>query len=44
MKNFLNKIRTPEKNMNFKNRLLNTIYVLLLGIILGVSSKWLDNL
>ena len=44
MKNFLNNIRKVEKNLNFKNKLRNTLFILLLGIGLGIISKWLDNL
>lgn len=44
MKEMLDKIRTPNKEEKFKNKIINTVLILLLGIILGVFSKWLDNL
>ena len=44
MKEMLDKIRTPNKEEKLKNKIINTFLILLLGIILGVFSKWLDNL
>ena len=44
MKELLNKIRTPNKEMELKNKIINTSLILVLGIILGIFSKWLDNL
>ena len=44
MKEMLDKIRTPNKEEKLKNKIVNTVLILLLGIILGVFSKWLDNL
>ena len=44
MKEKLDKIRIPNKEGNLKNKIINTILILVLGIILGVFSKWLDNL
>ncbi len=44
MKNFLEKIRVPEKNIKSKNKIINTVLIFLLGIGLGIFSKWLDNL
>ena len=41
---FLNKIRTPDKDAALKSKIINTSLVLVLGIALGVFSKWLDNL
>lgn len=44
MKEILNKIRTTDKNMKIENKILNTFFIFLLGIILGIFSKWLDNM
>lgn len=44
MIDFLNKIRTPDRNMKMKNKVINTFFIFLLGIILGIFSKWLDNM
>lgn len=44
MKEFLNKIRVPDENTTMKSKIVNTILIFLLGIILGLFSKWLDNL
>lgn len=44
MKEILNKIRVPDTNENLKNSIISTVLILLLGVILGVFSKWLDNL
>lgn len=44
MKEALNKIRTPDKSTKTKNKILNAFLIFLLGVILGIFSKWLDNL
>lgn len=44
MKETLNKIRIPAKNIKLKNKILNPFLLFLFGVILGVFSKWLDNL
>lgn len=44
MKKILNKIRQSDVNMKLKNKVINTCLIFLLGIILGVFSKWLDNM
>ena len=40
----LEKIRKKETNISLKNKIINTILILLFGIVLGIFSKWLDNL
>lgn len=44
MRETLNKIRTPNINIKVKNKIINTFLIFLLGVILGIFSKWLDNL
>lgn len=44
MKGFLEKIRIPNKDLKLSRKIANTSSILLLGIILGIFSKWLDNL
>lgn len=44
MKNFFDKIRTPDKTLKTSKKIINTILIFLLGIVLGIFSKWLDNL
>lgn len=44
MKETLNKIRIPDKNIKTKNKILNPFLLFLFGVILGVFSKWLDDL
>lgn len=44
MKDFLSKIRTPDKALRTSKKVINTILIFLLGVVLGVFSKWLDNL
>lgn len=44
MRDFLDNIRKVENNLKLKNKIINTILIFLLGIILGMFSKWLDNL
>lgn len=44
MKDFFNKIRTPDTDINRKQKIMLPLFMLLLGIVLGIFSKWLDNL
>ena len=44
MKEFLNNIRKVDDSLNLKNKIINTVLILIFGIALGMFSKWLDNL
>ncbi|MDO4376170.1 MAG: hypothetical protein Q4C33_03245 [bacterium] len=44
MQETLNKIRIPDKNLKLKNKILSTFLIFLFGVVLGIFSKWLDNL
>lgn len=43
MKLFLEKIRTPKKNVSLKIEIIITIGVILFGFALGVLQKWIDS-
>lgn len=44
MKNWLNNVRKPNKNGKVSRKILHSLLILVAGIILGIVSKWLDNL
>ncbi len=44
MINKLSKIRNPDNSLNLKRKIINSILILLFGILLGILAKWLDNL
>ena len=43
MTEILTKIREQDKTLVFSKKVINTFIVLVLGIVLGIFSKWLDN-
>ena len=44
MKNFFDSVRKVDSNIKAKNKIFYSILILLLGIALGIFSKYLDNL
>ena len=44
MKKFLNSMRSVDDNLKFSNKFINTLLILLFGIVMGILSKWFDNL
>ncbi len=44
LKKYLSKTRTSNIKVKTKTKMINTILIFILGIILGIFSKWLDNL
>ena len=40
---FLKQIREGDVTLAFSKKVLNTVMILILGVLLGVFSKWLDN-
>lgn len=43
MKEFLNRIRSPQAPIAARRKIVNTALLLCLGVVLGVASKWLDT-
>ena len=43
-KHFLEKIRIPSRELPTLKKVINTTLIFLLGVGLGIFSKWLDNL
>ena len=41
---FLEKIRIPSRELPTLKKVINTTLIFLLGVGLGIFSKWLDNL
>lgn len=41
---FLEQIRTPKNHLTTSKKIINTILIVILGISLGIFSKWLDNM
>lgn len=44
LKKYLSKTRTSNIKVKNKTKIINTILIFILGIILGIFSKWLNNL
>ena len=44
MKQFLDSIRKEESNNTLKRKIINTLFIFIFGILLGLFSKWLDNI
>lgn len=40
----LSKIRTPESNLKLSTKIQYSVFIFVLGITLGIFSKWLDNM
>lgn len=43
MTRFLKQIREGDTTLAFSKKVFNTVMILILGVLLGVFSKWLDN-
>lgn len=44
MRKYLQSVRNVEKEITTSKKIRNTILILLFGVLLGIFSKWLDNL
>lgn len=44
VKKYLSKTRTSNIKIKTKTKIINTILIFILGIVLGIFSKWLNNL
>lgn len=44
MTNLLQQVRTPNERLSISKKIGNSLLILLLGIGLGILSKWLDNM
>ena len=44
MENEFKKIGITNKSLKMKNKIINTFLIFLFGVVLGIFSKWLDNL
>ena len=44
MKEKLNQIRKPDYRLSKKRKIINSLLILIFGIIMGIFAKWLDNL
>ena len=40
----INNIRTPNNDITLKRKIINSTIILVIGILLGIIAKWLDNL
>ena len=44
MKKLLDSIRKPDYSLSLKRKIINSLLIFLFGILLGIFSKWVDNL
>ena len=43
VKKYLSKTRTSNIKIKTKTKIINTILIFILGLVLGIFSKWLNN-